>query len=278
MADPAPKPEQAASRKAACIHCGYDLRDTPVDGKCPECGNPATDTREGTLFYRLPPTRLGVITAGAALTCVMHVDCLLFALLDTGRWLVPGGLPDAAVAVWSAMSVAGEMLYVPWIALFVLAAPLNRHAPWVSLMRIAVIALAVALVLFRTGIEFHERANPPTGPGLSAAQVLGNIVLNVFGYIPVLLTCVQLHKISQRLPSAPFASLGSLAVVCSLVLVVRAGVEGSGVLSQSALPQAGIAGLTVLLWAAPTVFPFLIYRELRAIARDVDADHPYSRV
>jgi hypothetical protein len=278
MTEPAPKPEQAASQKTACVHCGYDLRDTAGEGKCPECGNPATDTREGTLFYHLPPTRLGTITTGAALVCAMHAFCFLFAAFTVAWRFIPAGRSDAFVALWDAAHNATQVVYAPWIALFVLSAPLNRLAAWGSPMRVAAIVVALLLVVFETGLNHHYRALPPTNPGRSTGQIIAQALIASFGYVPAALASIQLHRISLRLPGSPFASIGSLSVVCSVLMVVCVGVESSGVLDQSALPRTGFAALTVLLWAAPTVFPFLVYRELRAVARDVDADHPYTRV
>lgn len=278
MADPAPKPEQAASRKAACIHCGYDLRETPVDGKCPECGNPATDTREGTLFYRLPPTRLGTITAGAALTCVVHTVCAVSALLDLARWLISAGMSADLTPIFDALAYASQYLYAPWIALFMLAAPLNRLSTWGSVERIFAIAATAAFVLLQTGYAYHYRVSPPTGMNVSVSQIVHHVAESMFAYLPILLSCVQLQKVARRLPGSPFASLGALSIVCSLVLLARTGIESGGLVPPSAIPQTGLAVITLLLWGAPTVFPFVVYRELRAVARDVDADHPYTRI
>ncbi|MFT3684628.1 MAG: hypothetical protein QM783_06800 [Phycisphaerales bacterium] len=273
----APTPAQATSRRTECIHCGYNLSDTAPDSKCPECGNLATDTREGTLFYRLPPTRLGTITTGAALVCVMNSAWLAFALLELVRWFIPGGISNGLLPLWDAVRHATGVLFAPWVALFVLAAPLNRFPEWKSAIRISALVLTGGFVLFQTVLAQQMRTSTWAGPGASTMQIVSYIADSVFGYVPALLSSIQLHKIARRLPGTPFASLGAAAIICSSVLLARAGIESSSILSTYLLPQTGLACLAVLLWIPPTALSFLVYRELRAVGRDVDTDHPYTR-
>jgi predicted RNA-binding Zn-ribbon protein involved in translation (DUF1610 family) len=40
-----PVPPPTVETDLACIHCGYNLRTQPSNGKCPECGNPIWRSR-----------------------------------------------------------------------------------------------------------------------------------------------------------------------------------------------------------------------------------------
>lgn len=267
-----PKP-----RSATCVHCGYDLRDIVADGKCPECGNPASDTRQGTLFYRLRPTRMGSIVAGAGLVLAVSAAWLTFTAFEAARWIVPGGITDPALTLWDAIDTVARLVFVPYIGLFMLAVPLNRHATGLSLMRIAAIVGVALTVLLQAALDYHERTAPlaPQQPGTVQVAYAVREVLHI---VPMLLICIRLEQIRARLPSRPYASLGSLSIVCATVLVIRAAIDNSGVLYPYPIAYAGVAALTTLMLVPPAAFSFLVFRELRAVVRDIDTDHPYTRV
>ncbi len=50
-----------------CVHCGYNLRGLPLDGKCPECGEAVRRSLLGDLLKYADPDWLDRLRFGAAL-------------------------------------------------------------------------------------------------------------------------------------------------------------------------------------------------------------------
>jgi hypothetical protein len=61
-ADP---PESSAG--TVCIRCGYDLRELPIDGPCPECGTPIEHSLGGDRLSKADPRWLARIALGQSL-------------------------------------------------------------------------------------------------------------------------------------------------------------------------------------------------------------------
>ncbi|HZW07941.1 MAG TPA: hypothetical protein VFF65_12535, partial [Phycisphaerales bacterium] len=202
-----------------CVHCTYELRDTAPDGTCPECGNPVADTRNGSLFYRLPPTRLGSISVGLWLTAFAGIGTFIYAA-SYAAWMIAGGvLPDWATPLWGLLEPLQSLLYAPWIAVFILCAPLNRHSGWLNFHRAALIALAASTVVATMLSVAEQQTTLTTGVSSPLANAC-TVYLAVTGIVPHLFAAVRLHQIAQRLPSMPFRWLAPLSIVCGVLLLV----------------------------------------------------------
>lgn len=51
----------------SCVHCGYNLRGLPLDGKCPECGKAVRHSLRGDLLKYADPHWLERLRFGVAL-------------------------------------------------------------------------------------------------------------------------------------------------------------------------------------------------------------------
>ncbi len=203
----------------ACVNCRYNLRTQPVDGKCPECGHPVTETTAGYLPIL---DREGRVADD--LSCV-NCGYNLRTLSATGI------CPECAAQV--ARSARGHYL---------------QHAParWVkrlasgALMMIIAIAAAIALgvMMIVAGIIIGT-VGGQIPPGLEDALL---ILSCVFGAGVVSLVVIGLTRLTAPNPVSTFRKGGftarRLVRWCALALPVL--VLGGWFLS----PLPGVVGIT----------------------------------
>ena len=82
----------------ACVQCGYQLRDLPVAGVCPECGTPVARSFRGDRLSAADPAYVGALYAGTRRLVIglvtlllVGVGLLLAAIIDD----MTGGRIDA---------------------------------------------------------------------------------------------------------------------------------------------------------------------------------------
>ena len=216
----------------ACVNCRYNLRTQPVDGKCPECGHPVTETTAGYLPILDRDGRVA-----DDLPCV-NCGYNLRTLVATGI------CPECAAQV--ALSARGHYLH---------------HAPprWVkrlaggALLLIVAIAVAIALgvVMIVTGIIIGTVVGQ-VPPGLEDALL---ILSCVFGAGVVSLIVVGLAHLTAPDPVSTFREEGftarRLVRWCALALPVL-------VLSGLFLsPLPGVVGITPIPFF-PGIHAFLL--------------------
>jgi len=81
-----------------CVKCDYDLVGQPLDGVCPECGAPVTDTLRGTLITNARPEYLARLHRGVFFALAGLVMLVLGLLVSFGAGAVAatgGADPDA---------------------------------------------------------------------------------------------------------------------------------------------------------------------------------------
>lgn len=91
----------------ACVSCGYDLRDLPIEGNCPECGTPIARSLHGEKLSSADPRWLNALAGGQtliawgitiALTAVLFrfVAPILLVILNAMLGVSFGVDPDLA--------------------------------------------------------------------------------------------------------------------------------------------------------------------------------------
>jgi hypothetical protein len=125
-ADP---PETSAG--TVCIRCGYDLRELPIDGPCPECGTPIEHSLGGDRLSRADPRWLARVALGQSLLTwgfllaavgafeFMFVPIAFVAISMSGI----GGVTVEALAEVAMLAVAGCVvsgLMMCWMGAFLL--------------------------------------------------------------------------------------------------------------------------------------------------------------
>ena len=89
-------------RECPCVGCGYDLRNLPIDGPCPECGRPIAESLGGRRLAAADSQWLTRLTIGQSLVawglqlavvafCLMPLLGILYGIV---RFV--GGIPDDA--------------------------------------------------------------------------------------------------------------------------------------------------------------------------------------
>ncbi|MBU0618043.1 MAG: hypothetical protein KKI02_10025, partial [Planctomycetes bacterium] len=185
----------------ACVSCRYNLRTLPVDGKCPECGHPVTETTAGYLPILDCDGRVA-----DDLPCV-NCGYNLRTLVATGI------CPECAAQV--ALSVRGHYLHrAPprWV---------KRLAGGALLLIVAIaVAIALGVVMIVTGIIIGTVVGQ-VPPGLEDALL---ILSCVFGAGVVSLIVIGLTHLTAPDPVSTFREGGltarRLVRWCALALPV----------------------------------------------------------
>lgn len=93
-----PNAVERVETSVQCIKCAYDLVGQPLDGVCPECGAPVTDTLRGTLITNARPEYLARLHRGVFFALAGLVMLVLGFLVSFGAGAVAatgGADPDA---------------------------------------------------------------------------------------------------------------------------------------------------------------------------------------
>ncbi len=116
-----------------CVGCGYDVRNLPVDGPCPECSTPIERSLGGMRLAAADPRWLARITLGQSLVawglylalvgfCIGPLTGMLYAILvyalgasfdEVLRW----------VLAFAVAGVFGVGTVLAWIGAFLVTAP-----------------------------------------------------------------------------------------------------------------------------------------------------------
>ena len=103
-----------------CVGCGYDVRNLPVDGPCPECGTPIERSLGGLRLAAADPRWLARLTLGQSLVarglytallgfCLLPLTAALLAFLSTQNFF-----PVWGVLMMSTLAgLAGVVAAVP---------------------------------------------------------------------------------------------------------------------------------------------------------------------
>ncbi|HYD01079.1 MAG TPA: hypothetical protein VEB22_07620 [Phycisphaerales bacterium] len=259
-------------RPIPCVHCRYDVRPITNDRKCPECGNPISDTREGTFFYSLPPSQLAAVTLGTGLLGLAIAAWVLTAVIGAVAGTIGTGTASLAASVVGAFI---EHFAFAWVPILILAVPLVQHRRWFTPLRVTVLAAMLIGALEPVAVEVFERGPALTPAGLSTSYV--GIAVRASFDVAILIALIRARRHTLLLPGRPFQSLAAAAVACWCLFIVVHALQFVYIWWEYRAPYVASAVLTPLLMIPGATLCLLEYRELRAINGDVDAVHPYAR-
>lgn len=196
-----------------CHLCAYDLRVTPRDGVCPECGTPVAEAVAASMPLRIAAPRASRL---AAVGCAVM---LLGGLMHIGHWLgLSRNWPEVLWRVWFD---AG--FYLTMLGPFFLLARLPGEATRRRAMIALVLATAILLLLAQTivweiytidgVIEFPPWLEWQLDDRVSVATVWLLI-------LPIsLIAWLRLARIAGRLPSrwSPWVGRG-MGIACVIAV------------------------------------------------------------
>jgi hypothetical protein len=179
----------------SCANCRYNLRTQPVDGKCPECGHPVTETtagylpildREGRVADDLPCVNCGynlrtLSATGVCPECAAQVAPSTrghYLHLASPRWVKR--LASGALLLIIALACAFVLPLAWLIFVFIISlvgAPLQGDidAVWLGFAALAIMLAVVCLWLFVRGLLQLTAPEPGArfrGEGLSARKLV----------------------------------------------------------------------------------------------------------
>ncbi len=170
-----------------CIQCGYNLRGSPLAGKCPECGTDVSRSLQGILLQYASPdyqrsveSGLGLVLNGILVSIVLVVVNILLAFAG-GGWVVIVGA--ALGLIPQVMLVLGYLRYTTPDPQFV-----GTETPDAArnLARIAVLVGAgCALVQFLLQLGLLAGGNAAVG-GASGASGLGMVLAGALAVVSLL--------------------------------------------------------------------------------------------
>ena len=192
-----------------CHLCGYDLRVTPVDGVCPECGTPVAEAVAAAVPLRIAAPRTLRL---AAVGCAMM---LLGGLMHVSHWV--GMSRNWPVVIWQVWFAVGYSLTVlgPLFLLACLPRESKRHRAIMAIVLATAVFLLVALTVAG---EIYTISGMTEVPSWLEWQfdVRTRIAAVCLLILPIsLITWLRLAAIARRLPSRrlPLIGLG-MAVAC----------------------------------------------------------------
>jgi predicted RNA-binding Zn-ribbon protein involved in translation (DUF1610 family) len=178
-----------------CARCRYNLRTLAVDGKCPECGHPVTETtagylpmldREGRVADDLPCVSCGynlrtLVATGICPECAAQVALSTrghYLHLASPRWVKR--LASGALLLIIALACAFVLPLAWLIFVFIISlvgAPLQGDidAVWLGFAALAIMLAVVCIWLFVRGLLQLTAREPGArfrGEGLSARKLV----------------------------------------------------------------------------------------------------------
>ncbi len=181
-----------------CLHCAYNLKTLPVDGRCPECGEPVADSEP---LYHRPLAWLRKLRWGAALlllTVVARVCGGAAVMSVSGQWPRVVGetwAPDLwfYAAVWLGQTVPGLVWFV---GVLLLTSHTNiERLPFRRPLRLLLLFCAPLFIVSTTA----EASYPPVF--LTIGRTLGlaaHILLAVLTCLLLLCAAQLMRRVPRR--------------------------------------------------------------------------------
>ena len=203
-----------------CDRCGYDLRGTPPEGRCPECGRPVAESiraaaRPALLRYA-DPLRLRWVVLGAWLL----VGYAIYEAVEWATGLLTIVDPTARrllfVATLGVGFVGGGLLFVP---VFVRrdGAGSGRLLSWMYAAGAGTFWSAQAARM--AGVPVHLLLGPATVP----MWYLSALAFNVAGFLQLSALCRRLPSRRLRAACVAMAVLSVAWLLVSTEAFVRSG-------------------------------------------------------
>jgi predicted RNA-binding Zn-ribbon protein involved in translation (DUF1610 family) len=235
-----------------CVSCGYNIRDLPVAGQCPECGTPIQVSLRGRLLRYALPSYLQTLHRGAVLVEVAIVAQIGLAIVRflvliwetqpfVPTWIKKAMLGGAAVA--TALSVLG---LIGWWMLSSRDPGEGRQAPGRTtrvVLRWSVAAQLAAAV----GSLVVGAVVSAIGAGSAQTLLMAKDAIawaNVLAWIVAFFAgVVYIRHLALRIPSRGLADNANQLKSLATTLVVIAAVIGIGALILSLAPRTHVTGL-----------------------------------
>ncbi len=190
----------------SCVRCSYNLRGLPIQGNCPECGNPVRDSLKGILLQFASPEYLAKI--GKGLSFILN-GILLMVATFVGAFVVMATSGPAAVhsLIWQGIQLVSSIVIFVGYWMYTEPDPgfVGTETPG-SARNVARVAAAASVVVLVLTTALEELGVISSGPGGLTA---GSFLSMLLGLVSLAAWAVQFFAImrytrwvSGRVPDA----------------------------------------------------------------------------
>jgi hypothetical protein len=243
MTEDVPAADVFVTEDMLCVHCGYNVRGLPVDGRCPECGTPVSWSLRGDLLRHADPEWLDRLRLGTVLK-------LWNIVLGIGLGIVGAILVSVGVPQWMLLplGVLGGVLGL--CASFAITTQEPRISLQEDTVTLRKVVRVFAVLAFLGTVSREAAEGIALGPGPQIAATL----LQVAGVVAWVGELVYFRRFARRIPDESLARqtgvvLWASSIGLGLMLVFGVAVAlitgAAGATGTTTAPSPG--GMTLLV-------------------------------